>query len=83
MTLIPGGLLRCRTFDGDIAVTLATRPVDARILVLTLSGAIDSSLPLSERTGFGPRLREGILGTGRTLLSLDAVRGNISLRVPE
>jgi hypothetical protein len=83
VSLRPGGLLRCRTFNGDISVKLAERPADARVLVLTLNGRIDSSLPLSERAGFGPRFREGVLGRGDTLLSLDAVRGNISLMAPE
>lgn len=82
MTLKPGGLLRCRTFNGDIAVTLAERPLDARILVLTLNGTIESSIPLTQRTGFGPRFGEGVLGKGETLLSLDAVRGRIQLRAP-
>jgi hypothetical protein len=74
--------MRCRTFAGDIDVGLAARPADARVLALTLNGEVESSLPL-ERAGFGAGLREAVIGAGRTLLSLDSVRGNIRLRVPE
>lgn len=80
--LSPGGLLRGRTFNGDIRVSLRRRPEDARVLLLTLNGAIASNLPLEERAGFGPRFREGVFGTGEPLLSLDAVRGDITLQVP-
>lgn len=80
--LSPGGLLRGRTFNGDIRVSLRRRPTDARVLLLTLNGAIASNLPLEERAGFGPRFREGVFGTGEPLLSLDAVRGDITLQVP-
>lgn len=80
--LSPGGLLRGRTFNGDIRVSLRRRPVDARVLLLTLNGMIASDLPLEERAGFGPRFREGVFGRGEPLLSLDAVRGDIILKVP-
>jgi hypothetical protein len=80
--LSPGGLLRGRTFNGDIRVSLRRRPADARVLLLTLNGAIASNLPLEERAGFGPRFREGVFGSGEPLLSLDAVRGDITLQVP-
>lgn len=80
--LSPGGLLRGRTFNGDIRVSLRRRPADARVLLLTLNGVIASDLPLEERAGFGPRFREGVFGRGEPLLSLDAVRGDITLKVP-
>lgn len=80
--LSPDGLLRLRTFNGAIVLKLATRPEHARILALTLNGAITSTLPLSERAGFGPRFREGILGRGEPLISLDAVRGDITIAAP-
>jgi hypothetical protein len=35
--LSAGGLLRLRTFDGDVRLTLVERPVDARILALALN----------------------------------------------
>jgi hypothetical protein len=80
--LAPGGLLRGRTFNGDIRVSLRRRPADARVLLLTLNGTIASDFPLEERAGFGPRFREGVFGRGEPLLSLDAVRGDIVLQVP-
>lgn len=79
--LTPGGLIRLRTFDGDIALDLVRRPSDARVLVLTMTGRIDSALPLEERSGFGRRFREGVFGLGEPLVSLDTVRGNVSLTV--
>lgn len=81
--LIPGGLLRLRTFNGSISLGLAVRPANARILALTLNGAITSTLPLTERAGFGPRFREGVLGSGEPLISLDAVRGDLAISAPE
>ena len=60
---------------------LATAPRDARVLLLALSGAITSDLPLAERAGFGPRFREGTFGTAQPLLSANAVRGDIVLTV--
>jgi hypothetical protein len=79
--LSPVGLLRLRTFNGDLYLDLAEAPPDARVLGLTLNGAIRSLLPLSERAGFGPRFREGVFGKGEPLISLDAVRGDITIGV--
>jgi hypothetical protein len=80
--LSPTGGLRIRTFTGSISVSLAQQPTDARLLLLTLTGTIASNLPLSERTGFGSRFREGVIGKGAPLISLDAVRGNIEVTAP-
>jgi hypothetical protein len=75
------GLLRLRTFNGNITLHLVRPPPDARVLALTLNGQIRSDLPLSARPGFGPRFREGVFGTGEPLVSLDAVRGDITITV--
>ena len=81
-TLITQGLIRCRTFNGNIKVALTAAPTDARVLALTLNGAITSNLPLAERSGFGPRFREGTFGAGHPLISVDAVRGDVAVTVP-
>lgn len=81
--LVAGGLLKLRTFNGNIKLALLRRPADARILVLTLNGAIQSDLPLETHEGFGPRFREGLFGRGEPLISLDAVRGNVTITAPE
>lgn len=73
------GLLRCRALTGDIAVSLTGAPADARVLLMALSGTVTSDLPVADREGFGGRLKEGVLGNGQPLLSLDTVRGNISV----
>jgi hypothetical protein len=79
--LTPGGLLRLRAFTGNVALGLSKRPTDARVLALTFNGSIQSELPLSERPGFGRRFREGVIGKGEPLISIDVVRGDISLTV--
>ena len=79
--LLPGGLLRFRTFSGTIQVGLVRAPRDARVLLLTLRGTITSDLSLEEREGFGRRLREGMFGTAEPLLSADAVKGDVVLTV--
>jgi len=76
------GLIRCRTFTGNVRVSLARRPANVRILLLSLSGAITSNLPLVERKGFAGRFREATLGPGQFLISIDVVRGDIVLDVP-
>jgi hypothetical protein len=80
--LDPKGVLHCRVFNGDVKIQLAERPTDARILLLTLNGAITSAIPLTERAGFGPRFAEATLGAGEPVLSVDVIRGNISLDAP-
>lgn len=80
--LTPEGLLRLRALSGDVSVRLASRPRDARVILLTLSGRVVSSLPLEERGGPGRRIREAVIGTGKALLSVDVVRGDIRLEVP-
>lgn len=80
--LPPTGLLRARALSGNVTIDLAQRPADARILLLALSGRVQSSLPLDDRGGPGRRIREAILGSGKALLSVDVVRGDITLRMP-
>ena len=75
------GLLRCRTLTGNVTVSLTEAPADARVLLMALRGQVRTELPVADRDGFGGRLKEGILGNGQPLLSLDAVRGDISVTV--
>lgn len=71
--------VRLRTFNGDIDLTLPEPPPNARILALTLNGAIASTLPLTTRTTVGPRFSEATFGSGAPVVNLDAVNGNIRL----
>jgi hypothetical protein len=80
--LSPGGLLRLRAFNGDVRLTLAERPVDARILALALNGHIKSEIPLTLRNSWGPRWGEATLGKGEPLISIDVVTGTVDLRSP-
>lgn len=79
--LANGHSLKCRTFNGDVRIRLTARPDAARILALTLNGAIRSSLPLTTRAAFGPRFGETTLGAGTHVLSIDVVRGDIGIDV--
>jgi hypothetical protein len=81
--LAEGHSLKCRTFNGDVSVTLAAAPTDARILALTLNGAVRSSLPLTTRAAFGPRFGEATIGAGEHVLSIDVVRGDIAIGLAE
>ena len=80
-TLLPTGLLRLRTFNGNVRVGLAVRPADARILALTLNGTITSSIPLERKDQFGPRFAGAILGNGEPVLSVDVVTGHITIDI--
>ena len=80
--LSPGGLLRLRAFNGDVRLTLAERPVDARILALALNGHITSEIPLKMRDTWGPRWGEATLGKGEPVISIDVITGTIDLRSP-
>jgi hypothetical protein len=73
--------LRLRTFNGDVDLELAGAPSDARILALSMGGGIVSDIPLSMKTGWGPRFGETTLGRGEPLVSLEAVNGDVSIRV--
>ncbi|HEX2339182.1 MAG TPA: hypothetical protein VHI98_01765 [Vicinamibacterales bacterium] len=76
-TLDEGGLLRLRAFNGDVRLTFARIPVDARILALTFNGKIQSDIPLARREGFGPRFGETTLGKGEPVVSIDVITGDI------
>jgi hypothetical protein len=80
--LLPSGQLRLRVMTGDVTIGLASRPTDARLLLLTLSGHVSSTEPLQDRGGPGRRLKEAVIGRGRASLSVDVVRGDISVTMP-
>jgi DUF4097 and DUF4098 domain-containing protein YvlB len=76
------GLLRLRTFNGDVRLTLSERPTDARILALALNGTITSDIPLTTKDSWGPRWSETTLGRGEPVISLDVVTGTIDIKSP-
>ena len=80
--LSDAGLLRLRTFNGDVKLTLAERPAHARILALALNGTIASDIPLNMKDKWGPRSGEATLGRGEPVISLDVVTGKIQIRSP-
>jgi hypothetical protein len=77
--LTSGDIIRLRSFNGDVTLGLAAPPTDARILALSLGGAIHSDLPLTQRTSAGPRFAETTLGDAGALVSIDVVRGDIRI----
>jgi DUF4097 and DUF4098 domain-containing protein YvlB len=80
--LSPNGLLRLRTFNGNVRLALAERPADARIMALALNGHITSDIPLKARDTWGPRWSETTLGKGEPVISLDVVTGMIEIKSP-
>jgi hypothetical protein len=76
------GLLRLRSFNGDVRLSLSARPVDARILALALNGQIRSDIPLTMRDTWGPRWGEATLGKGEPVISIDVVTGSIEIKSP-
>ncbi len=81
--LSAGGLLRLRTFNGDVQLGLAERPANARILALAVNGTIQSEIPLATRDTWGPRWGEATLGAGDLLISIDVINGKIDIRSPK
>jgi hypothetical protein len=73
---------RARTFNGDLRLAFAARPTDARIMALALNGTVRSDIPLTLRTGWGPRWGETTLGRGEPVVSLDVVTGDIRIEAP-
>lgn len=73
------GMIRLRTFNGDVTLGFPSPPAHARILAVSLGGLIESDLPLTLRTTFGPRFGELTLGRGSPAVSIDVVRGNIRI----
>jgi hypothetical protein len=80
--LSPDGLLRFRAFNGDVRLTLAQRPADARILALALNGTISSDIPLQKKEAWGPRWGEATLGKGEPVISIDVITGRIEIKAP-
>ena len=80
--LSTGGLLRLRAFNGDVRLTLAERPADARIMALALNGQIKSDIPLTMKDTWGPRWGEATIGKGEPVISLDVVTGTIEIKAP-
>jgi hypothetical protein len=79
--LTPGGMMRLRVFNGPLRVRFERPPANGRILALTFNGAISSDLPLTMKDRFGPRFGESTIGTGDPVLSMDVVKGDISVAV--
>jgi hypothetical protein len=79
--LTPGGLLRLRAFNGSATLRLAAVPANARILALSFNGRVSSDIPLTMKETFGPRFGEATLGKGEPVISLDAVYGDVVIRV--
>ena len=79
--LTAGGMMRLRVFNGPLRVRFPHPPADARILALTLNGSIKSDIPLAMKDRIGPRFGESTLGSGDPVLSLDVVKGDISVTV--
>jgi hypothetical protein len=80
MTLSPDGVLRLRAFNGDVRLTLAERPLNARILALALNGTISSDIPLRMKDTWGPRWGEATIGKGEPVISIDIISGKIEIR---
>jgi hypothetical protein len=79
--LTPGGMLRLRVFNGPLRVRFARAPANARILAVTFNGRIESDIPLTRKDRFGPRFGEATLGSGDPVLSMDVVKGDITIAV--
>jgi hypothetical protein len=73
------GVIRLRTFNGNVDLGFASRPDNARILALALGGTIRSNIPLTLKTGFGPRFGETTIGRGSPVVSIDVVKGDIRI----
>ena len=80
--LSPNGLLRLRAFNGDVMLSLAERPADARITALALNGSISSEIPLTLRDTWGPRWGETTLGKGEPVIAIDVVTGRVAITAP-
>lgn len=77
--LDPAGLIRLRTFNGDVRLALDETPQDARLMALALNGTITSAIPLTTKTAWGPRWGEATLGRGEPVVSIDVVTGDIRI----
>jgi len=79
--LTPGGMMRLRLFNGSLHVRLARMPASARILAVTYNGTIQSEIPLTMKDRFGPRFGETTIGSGDPVMSIDVVKGDITIAV--
>ncbi len=73
------GMIRLRTFNGDVSLALASTPQHARIMALSLAGSIASTIPLTTKATVGPRFGEATLGRGEPMVSIDVVKGDIRI----
>jgi hypothetical protein len=80
-TLSPDGMMRLRTFNGDVALALTEKPEHARIMALSMGGTITSDIPLTLKERWGPRFGEATLGKGEPPISIDVVNGNVAITV--
>jgi hypothetical protein len=81
-TLTPGGMMRLRVFNGAVRVRFARAPSSARILAVTFNGTIASDIPLTMKDQFGPRFGETTIGGGDPVMSIDVVKGDITIKAP-
>jgi len=79
--LTPGGMMRLRVFNGPLRVRFARPPANARILAMTLNGTITSDIALTMKDAFGPRFGEATIGSGEPVMSVDVVKGDITITV--
>ena len=79
--LTPGGMMRLRVFNGPLRVRFARPPSSGRILAVTLNGTITSDVPLTMKDRFGPRFGETTIGSGDPVMSVDVVKGDITIKV--
>lgn len=76
------GAIRLRTFNGHVSLRFTEPPRNMRLLALTLDGTVSSDLPLRHRSGAGPRFAEATFGAGDPVVSIDVVRGDITIASP-
>jgi len=79
--LTAGGMMRLRVFNGPLRVRFPRTPENARILAVTLNGSIHSDVPLTMKDQFGPRFGESTFGSGDPVMSMDVVKGDITMTV--
>jgi DUF4097 and DUF4098 domain-containing protein YvlB len=82
LRLSPDGLVRLRAFNGDVRLTLAERPADARVMALALNGTISSDIPLTTKDAWGPRWGEATVGKGEPVIAIDVITGAIHIKAP-
>ncbi|HZR23081.1 MAG TPA: hypothetical protein VFA59_05785 [Vicinamibacterales bacterium] len=79
--LTAGGMMRLRVFNGPLRVRFPQTPANGRILAVTLNGSIHSDVPLTMKDQFGPRFGESTFGSGDPVMSMDVVKGDITMTV--